>query len=84
MLWLFILAMVWTFVVTYQTKSIVKSQYLKAIGSEIAICVCWFLSLDMIITNNFKMITLLVYTIGCVIGVILGIWLHNNSLVKRR
>lgn len=83
MVWLFILALIWTFVITLQTKSVVNSQYLRAIGSEIAICVCWFISLDVIITSHFKLLALVVYTTGCVIGVALGMWVYGKTPENR-
>ena len=82
MISLFLLAAIWTFMICFQTKSIVKSQYLLSVASEIALCVCWFVSLKLIIADKFSITSLLVYTSGCVLGIILGIWLHGK--IKRR
>lgn len=82
MLGLFLLAYVWTLVVCLQTQSVVKSQYLLSVISEIVICLCWFLSLKLIIADKFSALAWVVYTAGCVLGIVSGIWLHPR--LKRR
>ena len=78
MIWLFFLGVVWLFLTAYQTKSIVRSQYFRSGLSEILLCVCWFISLKLIVADKFSLRAFLLYTSGCVIGMITGIWFHDK------
>ena len=79
MVWLFLLAFCWVFLVAYQTRSIVQSQYVKAIISEFLLCICWFVSLKMIVADKFSITAFAVYTSGSVLGMFVGIWTHKRG-----